>query len=169
MDQHRPDSVLQSWPTHVATAVATGVVTTYLPVQRWSRGARWGLHGGMATLAAGGMAMALRRPELVRGRKTSDGPEGPAERGEAPGASGPREPMAVLPTAVVAVAFGALVLGASRGGESLDDWAERALTRRGVRRPRLWMGVAAAGASLAMSVSDERRLDRGPTEDPEAR
>ncbi|WP_277986130.1 hypothetical protein [Nocardioides zhouii] len=29
-----------TWPGHVAMAVGTGLLTTYLPVQRWRRSAR---------------------------------------------------------------------------------------------------------------------------------
>ena len=60
----------------------------------------------------------------------------------------------------IAVAFGTAIAGLSRGSQTLDAWAEGALTRRGVRRPRLWMGVVAAGASLAMSAADRRRTRR---------
>ena len=135
-----PDSALDSWPSHVALAVATGLVTTYLPVQRWRRPARWALHGGMAVAAGGTMALALRRPDKLR-----------REGG------GPREPLEPLPTAVLATGIAALVLGASRGGQAADEWAERKLAARGVGRPRVWMGAVAAAASLAMSASDKRR------------
>ena len=133
------DHALDTWPSHVAMAVATGVVTTYLPVQRWRRTARWSLHGGMAVAAGGAMALALRHPDRLR------------REGES------REPLDPLPTAVLATGLAALVLGASRGGQAADEWAERRLAARGVRRPRVWMGVAAAVASLAMSASDKRR------------
>ncbi|MBL0747993.1 alpha/beta-hydrolase N-terminal domain-containing protein [Nocardioides baculatus] len=120
-------------------AAATGLVTTYLPVQRWRRPARWALHGGMAVAAGGAMALALRRPGTLR--RSDDEP---------------REALAPLPTAVVATGIAALVLGVSRGGQAADEWAERRLSARGVRRPRAWMGAAAAVASLAMSASDKR-------------
>jgi hypothetical protein len=136
------DPRLDSWPVHLATAVATGLVTTYLPVQRWRRPARWVLHGGTGVLAGGGMAYLLRRPDARPNVSREDEP---------------RAPLAPLPTAVTALAFAALVLGASRGGEAADVWVERRLAARGVRRPRAWMGVVAAGASLVMSVSDARR------------
>jgi hypothetical protein len=71
--------------------------------------------------------------------------------------------MAPLPTAGIAVAFGTLVLAASRGGQAADEWAERTLSARGVRRPRLWLGALAAGASLAMSVADKRRAVGAPS------
>ena len=59
----------------------------------------------------------------------------------------------------------AAIAGMSRGGQSADAWAEGALTRRGVRRPRLWRGAAAAGASVAMSASDMRRATREKARD----
>jgi hypothetical protein len=138
----RPDSRLESWPAQVATAVVTGVATTYMPVQRWSRPTRWALHGGMGALAAGGVGLFLRAPDRLVDPEKRDAPPptlGPAAR------------------AGIAVGVGAAFAAMSRGGQAADAWAERALTRRGVRRPRLWMGVAAAGASLALSASDKRQ------------
>ncbi|MBD3925771.1 hypothetical protein IEZ26_14145 [Nocardioides cavernae] len=141
----RPDSPLQSWPAHVATAVVTGVATTYMPVQRWSRPTRWALHGGMGALAAGAVGLFLRAPGKLVEPEEQDAP-----------------PFTLSPAAKagIAVAFGTTIAAMSRGGQSADAWAEGALTRRGVRRPRLWMGVAAAGASLAVSASDKRRAAR---------
>jgi hypothetical protein len=128
-------------PTDLATAVATGLVTAYLPTQRWAPVARWGLHGGMGALAAGAVVLAIRSPERF---------VAPDRRQERPLDVGPAA------GAAIAVALGAVVAGASRGGEAADGWVERTLAARGVRRPRVWMGVAAAGASLAMSVADNR-------------
>ena len=48
----------------------------------------------------------------------------------------------------------------------LDSAAERALVRRGVRRPRVWIGVAAAGLTLATSWA-EARFDTGSDAVPE--
>ena len=129
-------------PADLATALATGLVTAYLPSQRWSPVARWALHGGMGTLAAGAAALALRNPELL-GRED--------RREEPPVDLGPAA------TAALALALGAAVTASSRGGEAADGWLERTLAARGVRRPRAWMGLVAAGASLAMSVADNRR------------
>nr|WP_300053328.1 hypothetical protein [uncultured Nocardioides sp.] len=141
----RPDSRLESWPAQVVTAALTGVATTYMPVQRWSRPTRWALHGGMGALAAGTVGLFLRTPGTLVDREKRDAPPftlGPAAR------------------AGIAVGVGAAVAAVSRGGQSADAWAEGALTRRGVRRPRLWMGVAAAGASLATSAIDRRQAAR---------
>ncbi|MGF9755621.1 hypothetical protein AAII07_10475 [Microvirga sp. 0TCS3.31] len=150
MDEQAPDSRpdfpldprLESWPVQVATAVATGVATTYMPVQRWSRTTRWALHGGMGALAAGAVGVFLTAPGALVEPEKQDAPPytlGPAAR------------------AGIAVAVGTAIAGLSRGGQTMDAWAEGVLTRRGVRRPRLWMGVVAAGASLAMSAADRRR------------
>lgn len=127
--------------TDLGTAVVTGLVTACFPTQRWSPTARWGLHGGMGALAAGAAALALRHPDRFA---RPDRPQGPAvDVGPAAGAA-------------IALAFGAVVAGVSRGGEAADGWIERTLVARGVRRPRAWMGLAAAGASLAMSAADKR-------------
>ncbi len=143
--ESRLDSRLESWPAHVVTAVVTGVATTYMPVQRWSRPTRWALHGGMGALAAGTVGLFLHTPGRFVAPEKRDAPPftlGPAAK------------------AGIAVGFGASIAGLSRGGQSADAWAEGALTRRGVRRPRLWLGVAAAGASLATSAIDKRQAKR---------
>jgi hypothetical protein len=141
----RLDPRLESWPVQVATAVVTGVATTYMPVQRWSRATRWALHGGMGALAAGAVGVFLTAPGTLVEPEKQDAPPytlGPAAK------------------AGIAVGFGTAIAGLSRGGQTVDAWVEGALTRRGVRRPRMWMGVVAAGASLAMSASDRRRTGR---------
>lgn len=145
-------TALDSWPAQVAVAVATGVVTTRLPVQRWPRPARWTLHGGMGTLAAAGAALAARRPDLLATEDETTGT--------------PRTPLSPAATVGVALGLGGLVAGLSRGSEGADGWVERTLAARGVRRPRVWMGVAAAGLSLAVSVADRRREDASRHEEP---
>ena len=138
-------TALDSWPAQVAVAVATGVVTTRWPMQRWSRTARWSLHGGMGALAGAAAGLAARRPDLLaRDGSTTEEPWTPVRPAAAAG---------------VVVGLGVLVAGLSRGSEAADSWAERTLAARGVRRPRVWMGVAAAGLSLAVSVVDRRRED----------
>jgi hypothetical protein len=142
-----PDSWTDSWPAHAAMAVATGVATTYLPVQRWSRPARWALHGGLGALGAG--AVAVGASQLG-----SDEPVGRSVQ---------RTPPSRGAVAAMALGIGAVVAGISRGGQAVDAWTEDTLAARGVRRPRLWMGVVAAGASLAMSAADRRSPRRGLT------
>ncbi|CAM3643284.1 hypothetical protein [Nocardioides zeicaulis] len=128
----------RGWASDLATAAATGVVTTFLPMHRWSRRAQWSLHGGFGALASAATVLGLR----IHGRDEDDAPP----------------PVATV--AALALGVGAVTALVSRGGQGLDTWAEHGLTARGVRRPRLWMGAAAATLSLAMSVV-ERRLD-GP-------
>jgi len=168
MDDATRDSALHtarpaargSWRGDLAAAVATGLVTTYVPVQRWSRTARWGLHGGMGVVAAAGTAVLLRHPEWLVGPDERPEHAEPADHAEHADAAPRLRPLAVT---AVALAIGGVATGVSRGGESVDAWMERTLVARGVRRPRAWLGVAAAGASLAMSTADRRRTSRGPT------
>lgn len=149
-------TALESWPAQVAVAVVTGVVTTQLPVQRWPRAARWTLHGGMGALAAAGAAVVARRPDLIATEDETTEKSRP-----------PRTPLSPAATAGVALGVGGLVAAVSRGSEGADGWMERRLAGRGVRRPRVWMGVAAAGLSLAMSVADRRREDASRHEEPD--
>ena len=100
--------------------------------------------------AAGGLA--ARRPDLLAPEDST--------------AEEPWSPLGPAATAGVVVGLGALVAGLSRGSQAADTWAERTLAARGVRRPRVWMGVAAAGLSLAMSVADRRREDAARAEGP---
>jgi len=144
-------TALDSWPAQVAVAVATGVVTTRWPVERWSRTARWSMHGGMGVLAGAAAGLAARRPDLLAPEDST--------REE------PRTPLGPAATAGVVVGLGALVTGLSRGSEAADSWAERTLAARGVRRPRVWMGFAAAGLSLAMSVAERREKDASRAEE----
>ncbi|MBC2934594.1 hypothetical protein [Nocardioides sp. zg-1228] len=134
-------SALDSWPAHLVTAALTGVATARLPMQRWSRPARWAMHGGMGALAGASAALVAHDP----GRFTP-----------ASGRDGDARGLGTGTAAAVGLATGLVVGGVSRATESVDGWAEGWLRRRGVRRPRLWMGVAAAGASLAISALDRR-------------
>ncbi|RYC04106.1 hypothetical protein [Nocardioides zhouii] len=99
----------------------------------------------MGALASGGMGAFLAAPDRHVERARQEEPPFTLSSGA---------------KAAVAAGFGALVMVVSRGGQSAVEWAERALTARGVRRPRLWMGVAAAAASLAMSAADMRTAAR---------
>ena len=137
-----------SWAGDLATAVGTGLVTTYLPVQRWRRSARWALHGGLGALTAGAAGVHL----AVRSRHVD------AEQTDEPASR-----MGAGASVAVALGLGTLVTATSRGGQSADEWVERTLVARGVRRPRVWMGLVAAGASLAMSAVDVRRAARDRT------
>ena len=135
---------LDSWPVHLVTAVVTGVATTRMPMQRWSRPAQWAVHGGMGVVAAAAAAVVARHPDGLR------------EEGEEP----PFPPLGIVPTVAVAGLLGLAVAGLSRGGQAADSRAEAWLATRDVRRPRVWMGIAAAAGSLAMSAADRRRAAR---------
>lgn len=144
-----------SWPRDLAAAAATGLVTAALPVHRWRRGLRWGTHAGLGVTAAGATAWFVSR--------AGAGGSGTPPAGTAAAAADSREDAPVAPvapgaraTAAVAVLTGLLVAGASVGGTALDQAAERALARRGVARPRWWLGAVAAVVSLASSAVERR-------------
>ncbi|NYE38046.1 hypothetical protein F4692_003191 [Nocardioides cavernae] len=139
-----------SWPTEVAMAVLSGVVTARWPSQRWSRGAQWAMHGGLGALAAAGTGLFVSNPERFS-RASS-----PQEPSVTP-STAPSTARSTARALGAAAAVGLAVAGVSRGGQAADAWVERRLTARGVRRPRLWIGVAAAGLSLGMSAIDRRR------------
>ncbi len=111
-------------------------------MQRWSRTARWATHGGMGALTGVATGWSVTRAGALADPEDPDAP--PASPGGAR-------------VAALAVLAGAATVGLSRGGEAADTWVERRLADRGVRRPRLWMGIAAGGVSLAMSAVDRRR------------
>ncbi|WP_416952243.1 hypothetical protein ACNKF0_11505 [Nocardioides sp. T5] len=150
--QRSESTLVGSWPFHLLTAAVTGVVTARMPMHRWSRPTRWALHGGTGALVAAGTAWVARHPGQLGGE---DQPEDQADQQAEP-AERPR-PLGAASTTALALAAGALVAGVSRGGQAADGWAEGWLLRRGVRRPRVWLGVAAAGASLGMSLVERRQ------------
>lgn len=126
------------WPTDVATAVGTGLITTLFPMHRASRRTQWAIHGGFAVLAAAATAVGVQRS------------------GQGPGEDRPS------PAVVAAIAGGVGVLTAagSRGGQAADAWVERSLAARGIRRPRVWIGVAAAALTFGSGVVERRRAAR---------
>ncbi|GAA1929365.1 hypothetical protein [Nocardioides hwasunensis] len=145
------DNTLDSWPAQAALAIGTGVITSRVATHRWSRPSRWLVHAGTGAVTGAATALSLSRMD------GSPGPDGaPAVR---PGTA---------TTVATSIAVGTLVGVVSRGAESADAWTERTLAARGVRRPRMWMGVAAAGASLAISVVDRRRAARGPADEQQS-
>ena len=141
-----------SWPRDLITAAATGVVTAAVPVHRWGPGLRWGTHAGLGVAAAGATAWFVSRAGAGGAGTPPAGTAATAadSREDAPEAPGARA------TAAVAVLSGLLVAGASIGGTALDQAAERALARRGVARPRWWLGAAAAVVSLGSSAVERR-------------
>ncbi|WP_299928490.1 hypothetical protein [uncultured Nocardioides sp.] len=150
--QRSESTLVGSWPYHLLTAAVTGVVTARMPVHRWSRPTRWALHGGTGALVAAGTAWMVRHPGQLGGKdQPTDQTDQQVEPAERP------HPLGAATTTGLALAAGALVAGVSRGGQAADGWAEGWLLRRGVRRPRMWLGVAAAGASLGMSLVERRQ------------
>lgn len=115
-------------------AVATGAASV-VPVWRAPRSVRAALAGGLGVAA---------------GAATFVGARVPAAFGEE------HEPLPVRPAAAIAGAVGALMVAATVAGIALDRSAEGFLVRRGVRRPRLVLGVVGAGLSYAVDAADRR-------------
>lgn len=145
----------------VAGAVASGVATALVPPSRIPPRARRSVHLGVGLATGAGAVWVLGRPDLLdAGRESgqvSSEPDGPS----AGHADGPR---AVPLRARVALAsvLGGLMALSSAAGMALDGAAERALVRRGVRHPRVWIGVAAAGLTAAVSWAEDRSGSRDP-------
>ena len=130
------------WPAEVAVAALSGVVTAYLPVHRWTREARWALHGGVGATTAVAVAVMMRAPGVVAGPDVD------------------REPAGVRASVAVALLVGTATAATSRGGEAADAWIERRLAARGVRRPRMWIGVGAVALTLVMAAADRHTAPR---------
>jgi hypothetical protein len=163
MDQNPADSFLDTWPGHLATAAATGV-TAYLPVHRWSPVARWTMHAGMGVLTGAATAYVVSRPPEPTDIDDAGDLSGVSDISDISDVASKR--LGPGMAAAIGVVLTVLVAGVSRGGEAADAWMERGLARRGVRRPRAWLGAAAAGASLAMSVAESRTAARKAAEAP---
>lgn len=132
------------WPTDVAAAVGSGVITALFPLHRASRRTQWAIHGGFGILATAATAVGVwtRTPE-----------------------PGDERPSVAL-VAALAGGIGALTVAGSRGGQAADAWVERSLARHGVRRPRVWIGVASASVALGATVLERRRP---PLDGPDTR
>lgn len=119
-----------------AIALATGAASV-VPLWRAPRAVRAAVVAG-AGLATGAVTfVGARVPEAF-------------------GAS--QDPAPVRPAAAIAVAAGGLMAAATVAGISMDRVAERFLVGRGVRRPRLVLGVAGAALSW-LADGAERRTD----------
>lgn len=127
-----------SWRTdtvpNLALAAATGVLTAWLPPTRWSSGVRLGVHVATGASAAG---VAFQ----VIGQSPSKHPEGQ---------------LPIAERLAIAATAGGVGIGASLVGLRLDETMEQSLVRRGVSRPRWWMGGAAAAISLGGWLLDRR-------------
>ena len=57
--------------------------------------------------------------------------------------------------------------GSAVAGIRLDRGIEDLLRRRGVRAPRVWMGLASGALALMVTVLDERAPEPSEVDDPE--
>lgn len=130
-----------TWQFNVPMALATGAFTSL--VRPADLDPRWlvRMHLGMGALGAiAGAGFDLVVDEEEPGEDMA-GPRTPASR------------------VVGGVVLGGLLGAVSVAGVWADGAIERSLVRRGVRRPRLWMGVAGAGLSLAFWAAERAMTD----------
>ena len=120
-------------------AAASGLATALFPPARIPARVRRSLHVGLGAAAAGAVLWATSQP-------VAPGADAQAELDE--------EPLPLPARLGLAAAVGTLAALSSVGGMALDTAAERALVRRGVRHPPLWLGVAAAGFAAATSYAE---------------
>lgn len=122
---------------NLALATGTGAFTAWIPPARWSPLFRRAVHTLSVAAPAGGAW-------YVTGEFADEEPDGP-----------------MTPTARMAIAAsaGALGFGLNVVGNQLDGKIENSLARRGVSRPRLWMGAGAAALSLVLWEVDRRTDD----------
>lgn len=139
-----------------ATPVGVGVITAVLPPSRLPRRARRSLHAVLGLGAGAAVWGALSKPSAA--------PTVPAGRAVTHPPADDAAPLPVPARLALSSAFGGLVALSSVGGFVLDAQAERALARRGVRHPRVWIGVAAAAISAATARS--RSVSAGPPQGP---
>ena len=127
-------------PRTLGTAAAIGL--GMIPLHRLPWAVRAGYIVLPAAFVGGTVLFALRRVA----RDT-------AEEGGTP-RSGLRAPS--VRGAALALAVGGLTASASAASIRVDRSIEMLLRRRGLARPRVWMGVASGAFSLAMGVLEDR-------------
>ncbi|MFC6154252.1 hypothetical protein [Nocardioides yefusunii] len=103
----------------MAETVFTGLGTALIAPAQLNAAVRRGLHGATALAGAAGTALVVSQQEGQRSRAVPAG-----------------------------VAAGAVLLGVSVVGVKLDASLEQWLRRRGVKRPRVWMGAVAGAVTL---------------------
>ncbi|MBC9225745.1 hypothetical protein GL325_05365 [Aeromicrobium sp. 636] len=118
----------------LVVALATGVVSV-VPIGRAPRRVRAAVVAGTGLVAGGAMFTALNRPHVVGFEQ---------------------QPTPARPAAAIGAVVGAAAAGAMAVGVVLDREAEQFLVRRGVRRPRLVLGVAGAVLSYVFDALDRR-------------
>lgn len=135
----------------LGTAAATGI--GMIPLHRLPRPVRLGYVVLPAAFASGALLLALQRGAP---RREKDG-----DLGERPVPSVP----SVSQTALC-LAVGGLTAGAGLASLRIDRSIENLLRRRGVRAPRVWMGLASGALSLASTALEMRMTaDREELED----
>ena len=129
--------------TSVAFSVLAGLASA-VPIGRASRRSRR-LAAGVSAVAAGTAAAAL----------TAGAASAERDAAAAGSAAPPTARQAVGPVLVGSLA-GAAAVGVVLSSVAMDRRLESALVRRGVRRPRLALGIASAALSFAGDRLDSR-------------
>ena len=132
----------------VGRAVLSGIATALLPPDRIPPVARQLVHVGLGLAAATATVSAPERQE----------PTGPGQPPDAVRPM-PQEAVPMRTRVALGMMMGSLAAVCSAVGMRMDTAAEQALVRRGVRRPRLWIGIAATALAATMSWVDARRDD----------
>ena len=148
-----PRSRLVSLTAGTAASAGLGMI----PLHRLPRAVRGGYVLLPAALTTGIMLRALYRREDTDA--AAQEPTRPVARG------GLRLPTAQ--EAALSLDFGGLVAGVGAGSIALDRGVENVLRRRGVRAPRVWMGLASGALTLALAMVDERTPDPEDAEERE--
>lgn len=136
-----------TWQFNLPLAAGTGLFTWLIRPADLRPRLVWGTHLGVGALGFAGGALLDLTPEEER----------------VPGAVDQRT---AANRAGWGAAGGLVTAGISIAGVWADGAIERSLARRGVRRPRLWMGVGAAALSLA-TWGAERRMNSENVARPE--
>lgn len=132
----------QNWRSgalpNLALAAGLGAFTVWMPPARWSPLVHGAMHA-LSVVAPAGAAW------------YATGEFADEESGQL---------LAPTTRAAIAASAGVIGFGLSVGGNRLDAGLENSLVRRGVSRPRLWMGLGSAALSLVLGEVG-RRWDEG--------
>lgn len=135
------------------TIVSTGV--GMIPLHRLPRTVRTGYVVLPGLFLTGSLFLALRRG----GPRILDD--------EVEVATGPRIP--TVSESALFLALGGIAAGAGAASIRVDRGIEDLLRRRGVPRPRVWMGIASGAFTLAMAVLEARMRTSSDAEQLEER
>lgn len=133
---------MKNLPLSLATATISGAFTLLRPSD-WSPGTRRAF-----VLVPGALAAATLAGGLLQGRRQVRA-NSAVSGGSAASSSSGSSPSAAA-GAALAVGVGTLVSAGQALSLRWDASLERWLVRKGLRRPRLWMGAAVALATLAV-------------------